>query len=281
MRYSRIAAWPLCVLPVFVSCVTAADFPVDFDIIDPHPTAPIGVTLGSWALQPHDWRSVGFHDSHNNLVGGIFTNSTGDVIKAIRIKVNSGFNHRFVVSASSGHDLFDTIWTTTDGKEVLFMDGLVPYNSDPDLTGTFWMQLPANNSAEIRDCDTGHGCPFTGQAYPANPPEPTGANWIKVTSARDSFNEKWRLLRENCPSKYRHVDIYGESPDGKFILYLSRGRVMLYDSEGKRVGLVAVETADASLANRIDYRNGGFALLKYGDAIAEVKLNERTAHWLK
>lgn len=242
-----------------------ATYLIEFDTIAGH-NPGTGATLTPPVLNLVGWRSIG------NPTGGRFINRTGGTIRAIYLKVN-GSTNSFQVTSASGGRLFNTIWAKLTGpnsvSEVYFMDGNVP------SFGAFWMRVPPNTPAEIRDCDSGQECPFMGQVFAQNPAEPTGPGWTKLRSPV-APTPHWNDLIAATPSDYRQIDVYGETPNGQIVLFLSHGELLYYDAHQKAVSLVEphkVGTSPAVNAIVFDRTANAFNLLHNGTVVNQVKVN--------
>lgn len=240
-----------------------ATYLIEFDTLAGH-SPGTGATLPQQVLSPTGWRSIG------NPQGGRFINQTGGAIRAIHLAVNGSAN-AFQVTPASGGRLFTTIWVkqTAPGvvSEVYFMGANVPN------FGAFWMRVPPNTQPEIQQCDAGQACPFTGQVFAQNPPPPTGAGWTQLSARAPAQSPLWADLIAATPSEYRQIDAYGETPDGKTVLFLSHGEVLHYDGVQKVVSRVApakVGTALPVNAVRFDAATGAFQLLNNGTVTGEV-----------
>src|SRR5204863_2304157 len=134
--------------------------------------------------------------------GGRFTNKTGGRITAIYLKANKT-GDTFKVVADASERLFDTVWLKNDKTEVYFMDGNIPVfdGTHPDL-GVFWMYVTRNEEDDIRACSKCHfdnptkpcidACPFTGQVFEKNPPEPPAQQWTKIKGSQTHLKAKWK-----------------------------------------------------------------------------------------
>ncbi len=240
-----------------------ATYLIEFDILAGH-SPGTGATLPQPVLNPTGWRSIG------NPQGGRFINQTGGTIRAIHLAVNGSANS-FQITPASGGRLFTTIWVKQASpgviSEVYFMGGNVPN------FGAFWMRVPPNTPAEIQQCDAGQACPFTGQVFAQNPAAPTGPGWTQLRTPVPAPTPLWGDLIAATPSEYRLIDAYGETPDGKTVLFLSHGEVLHYDGVQKVVSLVAppkVGTAVPVNAIRFDAATGAFRLLNNGTVTGEV-----------
>jgi hypothetical protein len=234
-------------------------YTIEFDTLPGHQPGT-GATLGPEVLQPSGWRSIG--DSG----GGSFANSTGGPLRAIYLKANNA-GDTFNISAASAGSLFDTVWLKTDNTEAYFLDGHVP-NSDtiPNLS-SFWMRVPPNSDNEIQQCDSGGGCPFTGQAFAVNPPDPVGPAWKKIKSRVGAANAKWARLLSAAPSALRDIRTYAESQDGRRVLFVSSGELLLYDDATATVSRMSNQQTIFSRVNRISFEGSAFLLWRNGKVI--------------
>jgi hypothetical protein len=236
---------------------------IEFDVLAGHQPST-GATLTPDVLEPSGWRSIGA------ATGGRFTNQTGVAIRAIHLKTNNA-GDTFTVTAASAGRLFDTVWVKNDGTEAYFHDGHIPNNDGIPVFGAFWMRVPANTRAEIDNCDQNGVCPFTGQVFERNPPDPAGGAWTKVNSARDGLEEKWLRLFSACPSEYRDIKVYGETADGRQVLFIAGGELHLYEDDTGAVSTLAVQNTAFSTVNRIAHERGAFVLLRNGTVVREVR----------
>lgn len=235
---------------------------IEFDVLPGHEPGT-GATLDNSVLQPSGWRSIG------DPAGGRFTNQTGGPLRAIILKTNNS-GDIFSITAESAGQLFDTVWLKNDNTQAYFLDGHIPNNNTIPNLAAFWMRVPPNSDSEIEQCDGGGSCPFTGQAFAENPPDPTGPSWVKIKSRRRAANEKWSRLHSACPSVFRDIKAYAESPDGRQVLFVSRGEVLLYDDNSRTVASMTVQETVFSTINRISFENGAFILWKDGRNVRSV-----------
>jgi len=261
MLVPRLRSLRISVAIALVACtplsVMGADYQIEFDTLPGH-TPGTGATLTSIVLSPFGWRSIG------DPGGGRFVNRTGGVVKAIHLKTSDS-THRFVVTAASGGRLFDTVWAKDDGSEAYFMDANIP-----NITGVFWMRVPANTDVEIERCDTGQGCPFSGQAFPNNPADPTGPGWTRLRAAPDPPDDRWRALRQATPSEYRDIQAYGESSDGNLVVFVSKGQLLAFDQKERAVSLLPVLNTTLPPVNRISFDKGAFELWQSGKSLRKI-----------
>lgn len=142
-----------------------ASYSIEFDLLQGHDPGT-GATLTNTSLKPTGWRSIG------NPTGARIENQTGSPITAIYIKaLNPG--DRFVVNSSSLGRLFSGALVRPDAREVWFFGGGIPNDS------AFWMRVPRSTEQEIKDCDAGIKCPFTGLVTGFFDREPPGVwGWV-------------------------------------------------------------------------------------------------------
>ncbi len=241
-------------------------YAVEFDLLAGH-QPETGATLDNSVLQPSGWRSIG--DSG----GGRFTNQTGGPLRAIYLKTNNSGDTFSITPASAGR-LFDTIWLKNDSTEVYFLDGHIPNGSTISNLAAFWMRVPPNPDTEIQQCDSGGGCPFTGQAFALNPADPAGPTWAKIKSRRNVANAKWDRLHSASPSAFRDIKAYAETPDDREVLFISNGEVLHYDNGTGMVAIAAVQMTAFSTVNRISFENGAFVLWKNGQIIQRINTSQ-------
>lgn len=234
-----------------------AEYLIEFDTLAGH-TPGTGATLSSVVLQPYGWRSIG------DANGGRSLNRTGKTIRAIQLKCSSASN-KLKVTADSGGRLFPTVWVKDDGSEALFLGGNVPSS-----TGAFWMRVPRNTQSEIQQCDAQRICPFSGQAFDANPPEPTEPGWTKVSSATASPSDQWKHLVDATPSEYREIQSYGESTDSHHILFVATGQILLFDVQANTVCLIPSLDATLPPVNRISADGSDFLLWQSGTVVRRI-----------
>jgi hypothetical protein len=239
-------------------------YTIEFDTLPGHQPGT-GATLGQDVLQPSGWRSIG------DPGGGSFTNSTGGPLRAIYLKANNP-GDTFTITAASAGKLFDTVWLKNDNTEVYFLDGHVPNsNTIPNLSA-FWMRVPPNPDSEIQQCDSGGACPFTGQAFAVDPPDPVGPAWNKIKSGAGAANEKWARLLSASPSAFRDIRAYAEASDGRRILFVSSGNVLLYDDSTTTVSRYPDQETIFSTVNRISFEGDNFILWRSGRPIRTLPL---------
>lgn len=241
------------------SAVSAREYRVEFDTVAGHSTID-GADVGAGSLAQRGWRSIGDSD------GRYFANKTRATIRAFYVKTNKA-GDRFRIDADAGGDLFPTVWVKTDYTEAYFMDGNIPYQSP--IPYKFWMRvIPANSEQEIADCDASHPvCPFDGRAFTANPPAPTGPDWIKVSSLPVAADETWLALISATPSEYRTIQAYAESPDKKHVVFVSKGRLLVFNSPTGDVSAVEEQEADVAGVNSIVFRDGTAILSQNGKEV--------------
>jgi hypothetical protein len=249
------------------------EYSIEFDILEGH-NPNTGATIGEQSLRPYGWRSIGA------TRGGRFANGSGVTLVAISLKANKPGDTFKVIPEYAGR-LFDTVWLKNDHTEVHFMDGNIPVSDgvNPDV-GAFWMRVPRNDSADITACDRCHiasagagcldQCPFTGQVFSSNPPAPTTSDWTKIKGERDSLNATWQSLMSACPSAFREIQAYGESPDGARIMFVSHGELLLYRAQDQSVSLLGARHTALSLVNHISFERDSFVLSKNGGKIQTV-----------
>ncbi len=236
---------------------------IEFDLLDGH-TPSTGATLEASELAATGWRSIGAR------TGGRFTNNTGVVIRAIYLKTNLA-GDTFTITAASAGRLFDTVWLKNDHTEAYFLDGHIASGPGIPASAAFWMRVPPNSDDEIATCDGGGACPFTGQLFESNPPDPTGNGWTKVKSVRRG-DARWQRLVSACPSLYRDITVYGESPDGHHIVFISRGELHAYNDQKGELTTHATQKTVFSKVNRIAYDQGSFSLLSNGIVVHTLSL---------
>lgn len=240
---------------------------IEFDVLPGHQPGT-GATLDNSVLQLSGWRSIG------DPGGGRFTNQTGGPLRAIFLKTNNP-GDTFIITAQSAGQLFDTIWLKNDNTQVYFLDGHVPNKDTIPNLAAFWMRVPPNSDSEIQQCDGDGSCPFTGQAFAENPPAPSGPSWTKIKSRRSVANAVWSRLDSACPSLYRDIKAYAESPDGRQVLFVSRGELLLYDDNSRTVAIRAAQETLFSTINRISFDDGAFVLWKNGHRVRSLRLSEQ------
>jgi hypothetical protein len=235
---------------------SGAEFFIEFDILAGH-SPSTGAVLSSLVLQSHGWASIGEKE------GGRFVNKTGKTVRAIHLKSNVA-SYTFKVTADSGGRLFPEIWVKDDGSEAWFLGGNVP------RLGAFWMRVPANTQNESVRCRDQRVCPFSGQVFEVSPPGPTEPGWTKIRTAPESPSELWKQLIDATPSEYREIQSYGESPDGRYILFVATGQILLFDSHTKSVALVPSYDSTLLPVNRIAVDGGDFVLMQSGKIVRRV-----------
>jgi hypothetical protein len=235
---------------------------IEFDTLPGHQPGT-GATLDNSVLQPTPWRSIGDQD------GGAFSNQTGGPLRAIYLKTNNP-GDTFTVTAASAGRLFDTVWLKNDNTEVYFLDGHVPNQSTIPNLSAFWMRVPPNSDGEIQQCDSGGSCPFTGQAFAEDPPNPVGPTWTKIKSGRQARGDKWARLVSASPSAYRDLTAYAESPDGQKVLFVSGPDVLLYDDAAHVVSRLTGQQTIFSTVNRIAFEDGAFTLWSSGRRVKAI-----------
>ena len=256
------------------------EFTIEFDVLaGHHPNT--GATLGEEILNPYGWRSIGASK------GGRFSNQTGGVIAALYLKANNAGDALKIAPESAG-SLFATVWLKNDGKEALFMDANIPVSSDlrSDI-GAFWMRVPRNDDGDIQNCDDCHAqspnsgceqnCPFTGQVFRKNPPDPTAGGWKKIKGAFDRLGPRWRSLMAACPSAFRDIQCYGESADGRRTMFISNGDLLLYDDQTKTVSLLRNRHTALSLVNHVSGQDEDFVLSRNGSLVQRLKIHSDRA----
>jgi len=241
----------------------AREYLIEFDILEGH-NPQTGATLVEAMLQKSGWRSIG------SPSGGQFTNSTGVTLTAVYLKSNNP-GDTLKVTADSGGRLFNTVWAKNDNTEAYFMDGNIPVSdgTNPNA-GVFWMRVPRNSSSDISKCDNQGICPFTGQLFKVNPPAPAGQDWTKIRSSSDDLDETWRGLIAASPSAFREVDVYGVSPDGGRVAFISRGELLLYDARAKTVAILPTRHTALSTVNHIGFDAEKLLLSRNGKVIHSI-----------
>jgi hypothetical protein len=240
----------------------AHEYLIEFDIMEGH-NPQTGATLTEELLQKSGWRSIG------SPSGGQFVNNTGVPLTAIYIKTNNS-GDTFKITADSAGRLFNTVWLKDDRTEAYFKDGNIPVSdgSNPNV-GVFWMRVPRNSSTDISKCDNQGICPFTGQLFKDSPADP-GPGWTKVKSSHDALDGKWKALISACPSDFREIDVYGESPDGKHVAFISRGELFLFDADKKTVAVLTKRHTALSTVNHIDVTPGKIVLSRNGQVVQSI-----------
>lgn len=240
-------------------------FKIEFDNLQGH-SPSTGATIGAEQLNPYGWRSIGASK------GGRFANRTGGILRAIHIKTNKP-GDTLGVTPESGGGLFPTIWFKNDLTEAIFMDANVPINPSPaSKTGAFWMHVPRNDQQDIEYCDACHDvtkpqppctnnqggpclecCPFTGQVFRNNPPDPPAANWQKIRSDLQRMKPQWRELMTVCPSSFRSIQAYGETPDGRYTMFIADGDLLLFDATTRTVSILEAPSTEFSMVNHVSF----------------------------
>lgn len=247
-------------------------FKIEFDILQGH-NPNTGAVIPAELLNPYGWRSIGASR------GGRFANRTGGVMTAISIKANNA-GDTLDVTPESGGRLFPTIWLKNDATEAIFSDANIPINpSSGSTTGVFWMRVPRNDEEDLARCDDCHQktggsceaqCPFTGQAFQRNPPDPPSGGWRKLRSDFRNMDERWKSLMAACPSTFREIQIYGHSPEGQYTLFLSNGDVLLFDASDKSVSILEDPQTDLVSVNDISFHKDHFVLASNGATVRTV-----------
>lgn len=259
MRVFNLFTALLLTVSCAINSAVATDYLIEFDVLAGH-TPGTSATLGSEVLMPYGWRSIG------SSSGARLTNQTGVTIRAIHLKTNV-VGDKFVVNAASAGKLFATVWVKTDGTEAYFMDGNIPYKPGP-TTGKCWMRVPPNTDLEIKTCDTTGVCPFNGQVYSQNPAEPTGQDWKKVKGLSSDMSPEWKSLMAACPSDLRNIKAYGESPDGRSIVFISSGEALAFDANTGVVSSLQLQRTEFEKVNRIVV--DGNNLVKFFDSGTQI-----------
>jgi hypothetical protein len=155
-------------------------YKIEFDVLDGHSPNTNG-DIDTSAFQPVGWRSIG------ESTGAAISNSTGSALTACYLKANKAGDTLSVTAASAGH-LFGIIWLKNDLTEVYFMSGQIADGTN------FWMRVPRNDQADIDGCNQCQfnppagdpncvaNCPFTGQVFPQDPPDPPSGSWTKIVA---------------------------------------------------------------------------------------------------
>lgn len=250
-------------------------FKIEFDILQGH-NPNTGAVISAELLNPYGWRSIGASR------GGRFANRTGGILTAISIKVNKA-GDTLDVTPEAGGRLFPTIWLKNDATEAIFLDGHIPVNPNgSSTTGVFWMRVPRNDEEDLSRCTDCHQqtsgaceaqCPFTGQAFQSNPPDPPAAEWRKIRADFRTLDERWRSLMAACPSTFREIQAYGDSPDGRYTLFLSNGDVLLFDASVKSVGILDDPATDLVAVNEILFHMNQFVLAANGATVRTIALS--------
>jgi hypothetical protein len=246
---------------LFPLAANGAEYLIEFDTLAGH-SPGTGATLTQVVLQPYGWRSIGDPN------GGRFLNRTGGTIRAIHLKCSTPANS-LKVTAQSGGRLFPIVWVKNDGSEAYLLGGNVPSG-----TGAFWMRVPRNTQGEIQQCDAQRICPFTGQAFDADPAEPTDPGWTKVSSAPSPPNDRWRMLIAATPSEYRDIQAYEESTDGDHILFVTTGQLLLFEARETTVSLIPSLDATLRPVNRISLDGDDFLLWQSGTVVLRTSLTK-------
>jgi hypothetical protein len=154
-------------------------YTIEFDLLDGHaPNTSGDIDAGSFS--PTGWRSIG------EPTGAAITNGAGQPLTAIYLKANKP-GDTFSITAQSAGRLFHKIWVKNDFTEVYFMGAALLLDGQ-----IVWMRVPRNEQADIDACNqcqfnpppadpncAGH-CPFTGQVFTADPPDPPATNWTRI-----------------------------------------------------------------------------------------------------
>jgi hypothetical protein len=154
-------------------------YTIEFDLLDGHSPNTSG-EIDASALQPIGWRSIG------EPTGAAIQNKTGASLTACYLKTNKP-GDTFAVAAQSAGRLFGTVWLKNDHTEVYFMGASTIADGR-----SFWMRVPRNDQADIDACNQCQfdppaadpnclaSCPFTGQVFPSDPPDPSTMLWTKL-----------------------------------------------------------------------------------------------------
>jgi hypothetical protein len=241
-----------------------ASFLIEFDTPTGHTTAT-NVPLTPPVLQLVGWRSIG------NPQGGRFINQTGKVLRAAYLKIENATNS-FQITPQSGGRLFPTIWVKPDASggvsEVYFLDGHVLQ------FGAFWMRVPANTPTEIQDCDTQQACPFSGRVFEQNPPIPQGAGWVQLNTANPLPAGHFANLLAATPSEFRGIDLYGDAPASRHVVFVANGEAFAYDKEqGTVFRPIMPKVGTLPKVNAIAYNEEqkAFVLLQNGAPLLDIK----------
>jgi hypothetical protein len=258
-------------------------FTIEFDLLSGHHTTS-KASIGELGLNPYGWRSIG------NTNGARIYNASGGVLTAIYLKTNNP-GDTFTVTPDSGGSLFLTIWLKNDNTEAYFMDAHIPVITDPTSYGSFWMKVPPSDADDLTRCDDCHNqqptsgciqsCPFTGQVFRSNPPDPPAASWKKVKGALNRMNDRWRSLMAACPSSFREIQIYFESPDKRHTIFVSNGDVLLYDDRAKDVAILETRHTELPTVNHVSFEDDAFVLFRNGVVIQKVRVHPDRAGFRK
>jgi hypothetical protein len=241
----------------------ARAFKIEFDTLPGH-NPNTGATLSAAMLNPYGWRSIGA------TRGGQFANQTGGDITSISLKANNPGDTFDIIPESAGR-LFATVWLKNDQTETIFMDANIPVNPRASsTTGVFWMRVPRNDEDDIDRCDNQGQCPFRGKVFPRNPPDPPASSWRRIRSDFRTLNDRWRALMAACPSEFREIQTYGESPDGQYTAFLANGNLLLFDAVAGAVSVLDARHTALSLVNHISFRDGEFVLASNGTSIQSI-----------
>lgn len=211
---------------LWVSGANGTDYKVQFGT----PSANPGQTVNTGnAFNWTTWRSVGDPDGVN------LVNNTGRTLKALHIKTSRNTDH-FLVQPPTDN-FFLKVWRKEDGREVIYSGGLIP------ATREFFSKVSRTDDFPIKILE---GKVSDADILPENPKE-----WDLVYDGLRGQSDGWKEFLRNCPSEYRAVEIYAQSPDAS-ICFVAKGRLLLYSAGTKTAHLVELDEALPGRINRIE-----------------------------
>lgn len=257
-RHGYLPIVGFCFLLNFNPSIAATEFDVEFDCYRDtsscQQTASFTNRFRSAHLSEVRWGSSW---SPGQPHGAAITNTSGGVVMAVRVKALNG--DTFKRNLNAGGHLFGNVWRKSDGTEMIFNDAFggtgIPINK------VVWNRVsprtPTNPYENLR-----------GQISTANFEVPQDGAWEPMTlgpiAPAAKQTEAWTGLLRSLPARYQDIVVYGESNDGKSILFVSQESLLIYEDATKQLSHVFPDVDVPTGLNRITSENNTFSLWRNG-----------------
>ena len=239
----------------------AAVIRIEFDLPSGH-QAPAGGEQGIGSVATANFGSSSHFVSRGFDYGSMIQNQSRNTIGGFEIRLTSAADT--FDPTSTGGRAFPQIQFSPDRKSITLSGGSIRQYQ------WVWSQIPL--SADF----TGGVGTYTGKAIAAS--ELVVLRTPAGEQDRSPEAEKraaaWASLRSNLPADVTHIDVYGESPEVRYVCFMASDRPFVFDAAAKQVQPRTIGVAIRRGINRISYEelngNGVFVLWWNGQREATI-----------
>jgi hypothetical protein len=196
--------------------------------------------------------------------GAEMTNDSGGVVMAVRVRAING--DTFAENINAGGQLFTEVWRKADGTEMIFNDAFggagIPVGEV--VWNRVYPRTPTNPYENLR-----------GNISRTKFDVPKDGTWVQLRdpspeSLKSDRRLAWTTLDTDVPRHFPAIDVYGESDDGRSVLFISNKTIFFYDAPNRKLFEVYPDVPVPIGLNRITSQDGRFTVWYNGTPEVEL-----------